>query len=160
MVMGAVVAARIAGDRLEEVGPPHRPVDHDRLGRVDRARQGRPLQQTHLDAHPSLGALLAGRRIRIDEVQVAGDHADAFEAPRVQHGVTLSGRPLLRRPTRPAAGPAATPQWPHSPKALLPQGPTSPRPYSPRRGNTARCESWSPTTTASTPRASTCWPGP
>jgi AcrR family transcriptional regulator len=92
MVVGAVMAAGIAGHRLEQVGPPHRPVDHDGLGGVDGARQGRAVQETNLDPHPPLRSLLPGGRIRIQEVQIAGDHAHALEAPGMQHRDQASGR--------------------------------------------------------------------
>ena len=80
----------------KQVGPPHRAVDHDRLGRIDRAGERRALEQAHLQPDASLGALLAGRRVGIDKVQVAGDDADSFEAPGVKHVIQA------RQPAKPA----------------------------------------------------------
>ena len=96
MVMGAVMAAWNALHRFEQVPPPHRLVDDDGLGRVDRAGEGRPVNQAHLHPDPSLGALLAGFRVRIEKVNVAGDDANTLEGPGVEHVVRLLAADLCR----------------------------------------------------------------
>ena len=90
--MRAVEGAGVL-DRLEQVGAPDRPLDLDRLRRVDRAAQLAPLEEPDLDAHPLLGSFLAGTGIGIDEVEVAGDDTDPIEPECVEHQ-----HPRLARP--------------------------------------------------------------
>ena len=69
--------------RLEQIAAPDRPIDGDRLGRVDRTAQRPGIEEAHLEPHAALRAFLARDGVRIDEVEVAHDHRDAFEAAKV-----------------------------------------------------------------------------
>src|SRR5207249_4947222 len=71
MMMRAIEAADRAVDALQEVGPPDRAGDMDRLGGIDGSLDRRPLEHAHLEPDAALGAFLAGIRIRIEEVEVA-----------------------------------------------------------------------------------------
>jgi len=81
----AVERAGAAGDGFEKIGAPDRPVDDDRLRRVDLALGGICGQQAHLEADAALGTLLAWSGAGVDEVQVAHRDADLVEAEHVQH---------------------------------------------------------------------------
>src|SRR4051794_29828395 len=85
MVMSPVEGRRWAVVGLEQVDPPQRLGDSDRLGGVEVAPQAAPLQQPNLQADAPFGALLAGQWRRILEVQITEDNAGRFEAEDVEH---------------------------------------------------------------------------
>src|ERR1700684_1115003 len=88
--MGTVEAAWAARDRLQEVGSPDRLADLDGLSRVERSLELAPLEYPQLEPGTVLRAFLSLTRRRVDEVQVADQHADTLESEGVEHGRSLS----------------------------------------------------------------------
>ena len=94
MVVGAVMAAGIAGHGLEQVGPPHRPVDHDGLGRHRSSPSGaggrsrRTSTRTPRSAPSWPGDGSGSRKYRSPATTPTRS-----KAPGMQHGDQASGPP-------------------------------------------------------------------
>jgi hypothetical protein len=113
-MVSTVQAAWGTRHRLQEVGPPYGPVDHDRPSRIDRTLQLPPFDQPYLKADTTLGALLARQGIRIDEVQVTHHHTDSLETKDVEHDALLATRTNSFPAARPAGYDPGRPGGPGS----------------------------------------------
>lgn len=98
-----IQAARGTRHHLQEVDPPHRPLDHDRPSRIHRALQLPQFDQPYLKADTTLSALLARQRIGVDEIQVAHHHTDSLEPKDVKHDALLG--PTVDRDHAPTSVP-------------------------------------------------------
>src|ERR1700730_3165321 len=149
MVMGAVEGARRAVRRLQQINPPDRPADLNRLGRVDGALELAPGEQPDLQPHTPFSAFLAFERIGVDEIQVAQPYSGPLEPEGIEHGRASSDRrDAGHASTRPGSRQARQPPTnrrilpvcakpPHSWRADA-QEPTRP----PRASDPARLPGW------------------
>jgi hypothetical protein len=84
VVVGAIEGPRFT-DRFEKIHTPQGPTERDGLRRVDRTCRFAPLEGPDLQSHPSLRALLARSRVRIEKVEVRGDDHHVIETESVEH---------------------------------------------------------------------------
>ena len=66
--MGPVEAARLPGDRFQQVDPPDGLADGNRLGGVDRPLEVPAFEQPEFQPDPALRALLPLTGVGVDEV--------------------------------------------------------------------------------------------
>src|SRR5450631_47812 len=85
-MVGTVEASRRPVSRLQQVDPPDRLADLDRLGRLDGAFQLTPGEQPDLQPDAPLGALLAFERMWVNKVQVTQHNSGPLESEDIQHG--------------------------------------------------------------------------